>query len=301
MFFMHQMKKDKKRRLYHRASVRSTGARDGHFPIKALLGVFLVVVFLWMIRWLLQLCFFGGRFFWKTIPGPKIERIEVHAGDTITAPILLDYLKIEKGMPLFDHSHSIFGTLFSCDIREKQRLLLEKAPTLASATITRRMPDTIVISVTERVPVARLARSALGIDRNGILFVSRHGMEGLPSVCLKKSSSPRRAGDRLGRKFSEGVLADATLELIDALASGDCRLSMNDLVSVDLSKIDYLECLFANRSRVKLAWTEMGKGSSYGRRCLIAQLNGLADAMNSPRAHGRFHFDVTIPGRCFAY
>ena len=295
MFSMGKTKRGHRRRFYSRSAGNSPSSRGGRFPAKFVLRAVIVLACFWAVLFLLKLCFFGGRFLWKTIPAPTIKHIEVHAGETITAPLLLDYLQIEEGMPLFDRSHSRFGALFSCDIREKQRRLLEKAPTLASATITRRMPDTIVISVTERIPVARLDKYPFGIDRHGILFVRRRGIEGLPTIRGGRSSSAR-----LGMKFSEGWLADAALELIDCLANGECKISSIDLEVVDISKPDYIECVFADRRRAKVAWKEMGKGTPYGRRCLIAQLNGLADSMKSPRSRGRSRFDVTIPGHCFA-
>lgn len=282
------------RGLFVRAGGNSR-ARKGRFPSGLVLRVAAVLACLWLARSLLSVCFFGGRFLWKTIPGPTVARIEVHAGETITAPLLRDYLQIEEGMPLFDRSRSLLGVLFSCDIRAKRRRLLEKAPTLASATITRRMPDTLIVSVTERVPVARLDSYPLVVDRDGVLFVRRRGIEGLPSI---RGGKPSPA--RLGMKFAAGRLADAALELIDCLSSGECAISPVDLDSVDISRPDYIECVFTDRRRAKLAWNEMGEGTPYGRRCLVAQLNGLSDSMKSPRARGRFRFDVTIPGHCFA-
>lgn len=295
MFSIFKNRQGKGRRVYSRSAGTPAGGVPFHFPAKTLLRIGMAVGIVWMVLSLLRVCFFGGRILWKTIPGPRVRHIEVHAGETITAPLLLDYLQIEEGMPLFDRSRSFLVGLFSCDIREKQRRLLEKAPTLASATITRRMPDTIVISVTERVPVARLERFPFGVDRNGILFVRRRGIEGLPSI---RGVHPASAG--LGKKFAEGWIADAALELIDCLANGESMISFVDLAVIDVSKADYLECTFTDRRRAKVAWTEMGKGTPYGRRCLVAQLNGLAQAMASSRSRGRSRFDVTVPGHCFA-
>ena len=293
----HMQKKANRRRIrvYSRQTGRSSEFGGHWLSGKVLLYLGITIVCFCFLQSLLRVYLFGGRILWKTVPGPRVKHIEVNAGETITAMHLLDSLKIEENAPLFGQSRSLFSCLFSSDIRKMQRSLLRQYPTLASATITRRMPDTVIISVTERAPVARIAsKRSLAIDRNGILFVHRRGVEGLPIVRGTHFAVEQ------GQKFSKSQMADAVLELLDFLASNESKISIFDLEIIDMTKHDYLQCVFSDHRRAEMAWEEMGKGTRRGRAYLGKQVNGLACSMKSPRAKGHSNFDATIPGHCFA-
>ena len=51
------------------------------------------------------------------------------------------------------------------------------------------------------------------------------------------------------------------------------------IVDVDVSHEDYLDCTMSDQRRVKLAWKRMGDNDARSNRFLLAQLRGLAAAM----------------------
>ena len=92
-------------------------------------------------------------------------------------------------------------------------------------------------------------------------------------------------------------MARAALDLFEVLKDNTLPLP---IVDVDVSREDYLDCTMSDQRRVKLAWPRMGENDARSNRLLLAQLNGLAAAMNSARGQGRGTWDATLPGRAYA-
>ena len=87
-----------------------------------------------------------------------------------------------------------------------------------------------------------------------------------------------------------------TLELLQCLEAGQSELRKGYLVSVDVSKIDYITCEMTDGRHVKFAWKEMGRGTEKGRQWLIAQLDGYVSTIQDPRSRNCKEFDFTVPG-----
>ncbi len=208
-----------------------------------------------------------------------LRKIEVQAGDTITRDRICEYLKLQEGMPLFE-----------VDINRRQQEFLKDAATIRSLTITRTLPDRLTVSVIEREPLARLARKPLVIDGGGVIFVRYHGIEALPCV----SGYP--GGLVVPGSRVEGMTV-AALELFELMKNNALPLQ---IVDVDVSHEDYLDCTMSDQRRVKLAWKHIGDNDARSHRFLLAQLKGLAVAMNSERGQGRGSWDATIQGRAYA-
>lgn len=208
-----------------------------------------------------------------------LRKIDIETGDTLTPQRVLEYLAITNGMPLF-----------ALDLARSQRDFLRDAPTIQTLTIRRRLPDAISIRVVERVPLARFARRSLAVDAEGCVFVSYRGIELLPSICgyeaMEIAPGMRVAG-----------MALAAVELLEQLRTANLPLAV---VDVDVASEDYLHCTMSDQRRVKLAWKGMGARDARSRRWLLAQLRGLAQAMNSERGRTRGRWDATVPGRAYA-
>ena len=213
----------------------------------------------------------SGRFVLRTI--------EIQAGDTITSDLVREHLRLREGMPLF-----------AINIAECRRGYLQDAATIHSLTITRTLPDRLSVILVEREPLARLARKPLAVDRDGCVFVRYLGIETLPCI----SGYP---ADGLVQGTRVTGLAQAALELFELLKNHTLPLQ---IVDVDVSREDYLDCTMSDQRRVKLAWPRMGENDARSNRLLLAQLNGLAAAMNSARGQGRGIWDATLPGRAYA-
>jgi cell division protein FtsQ len=74
--------------------------------------------------------------------------------------------------------------LFALNLR-KVREELERAPAIRSAVVERRLPDTLVVRVSERLPVARLEQEMaipFAVDEEGAVFVVRPLRSMLPLI-----------------------------------------------------------------------------------------------------------------------
>lgn len=78
------------------------------------------------------------------------------------------------------------GTFFTVDL-ERVRNSLEKLPWVREARVERRWPDTLVVSITEHVPLARWNDNAL-VNEAGEVFVAAAG-ETLPRLSGPEGSS----------------------------------------------------------------------------------------------------------------
>jgi cell division septal protein FtsQ len=208
-----------------------------------------------------------------------LRKIDIVTGDTLNSQRVLEYLAITNGMPLF-----------ALDLARSQQDFLRDAPTIQTLTIRRRLPDAICIRVVERVPLARFARRSLAVDAEGCVFVSYRGIELLPSIAGYEAMEIA-PGTRVGG------MALAAVELLENLRTANLPLAV---VDVDVANEDYLHCTMSDQRRVKLAWQGMGARDARSQRWLLAQLRGLAQAMNSERGRTRSRWDATVPGRAYA-
>lgn len=91
----------------------------------------------------------------------EIRHLALHSSGRLTPEHLRHYASLSEGL-----------NLFSVDLAEVRRKL-EEVPLIGRAEIQRRLPDTLVVNVTERVALARvqqLGQPALPVDREGHLM-----------------------------------------------------------------------------------------------------------------------------------
>ena len=271
-------KKDKKRsfsrrrRLFLRSAGRAVWSPGQRRLLAGISGLVVLLVLGWgAVKLVDYYLMRSGRY--------VLRHVDVQAGETITRERICEYLKLQIGMPLFE-----------IDISRRQQELLRDAATIRSLTITRTMPDRLSVSVIERQPLARLASRPFAVDRSGCVFVRYHGIELLPCIS-GYNAGPAGPGARL-----EGM-ATVALDLLDALKNNAIPLQ---IVDVDVSHEDFLDCTMSDQRRAKLAWTGIGDTGASSNRFLLAQLQGLATAMNSERGRERGTWDATVQGRAYA-
>lgn len=259
--------------------------------VRVAVVVSLVAVVAVFIRGLLSFYFCGGRFFWLESPSAKIEKIDTTAGDTTTPVLLQEYLGLSTGKPLFPRKEGVFSNAF----RNRQRAVLNLAHTLATLTVSRRFDGSIEILSTERVPLVRVSGTGFAIDREGVVFICRKGLDqlvgldGIPVVQL----SP-------GRIVADGKTITAALRLVSCLADGNVSIKISSIKTIDVSSGDYVLIKFKDGRTAKLAWQNMTAPSEViGRIYLEAQLEGLSGTMQDRRSRGMTRFDCTVKGRCF--
>ena len=278
-------------RVMRRLRARTTGAAvlsDGQRrAIRLGAGTVLLVACLLLLRGLLRLFFFGGELFGLEIPGQTVERVDITSGEAVPKHLLLEYLQVREGMPFFDPKEGLFAN----DLGRRQEKVLRAAPALATLSISRAASNRVAIVATERSPLAKFDGLPFAIDKEAVVFTRYRGIEQLPVITgyPKKSLSP-------GLKITSHRMMASALELFQCLEAGQSELRKGFLVSLDVSKVDYVTCAFTDGRRMMLAWKEMGRGTEKGRRFLIAQLDGYVAAIQDPRSRSCKDFDFRIPG-----
>ena len=281
-------------RAVHRLNSRSSGAAtlsDRNLAIIrfSVMAAVLVAIFL-LLRGLLRLYFFGGHIFGLEIPEQKVDHVEISAGEAVPRSLLLEYLQLREGMPFFDPREGLFAS----DLGQRQTKVMKAAPALATLSISRTSSNVVSVVATERAPLAKFDSLPFAIDKESVVFARYRGIEQLPVITgfSKKALTP-------GLRITAHRMMASTLELLQCLEAGQSELRKGFIVSIDVSKIDYLTCEMTDGRRIKLAWKEMGRGLEKGGKWLVAQLDGYVATIQDPRSRNCKEFDLTIPGHCY--
>ena len=176
----------------------------------------------------------GGHAAWRAMFAEneffEIRQIEVTTDGDLGAENILEYARVRKGLNLFAvRPEDIRGSLLS-------------VPVIANAQVGRRLPDGLVIEVTERIAVARLGRpgagSTLAVDATGHVLGPSSVRVSLPVVL-----GVRDVGLRPGDVVADPMLQDALaiLEICnetamrEELAVATIDVGSEDLLDVGLS------------------------------------------------------------------
>jgi len=168
----------------------------------------------------------------------QIREIEITTDGTLGAGHIQEYAKVQTGLNLF--------AVRPKDIRESLLLV----PVIANAQVGRRLPDTLVIEVTERVAVAGLGRPGAGIPL--ALDATKHVL-GPSSV---RASLPiilgvRDKGLRPGDIVSDPMI-DQALLILDLCNQSAMRREM-EVATIDLSNEEQLDVGLISGEQVLLS------------------------------------------------
>ncbi|MCZ7591978.1 MAG: FtsQ-type POTRA domain-containing protein [Kiritimatiellae bacterium] len=165
-----------------------------------------------------------------------IQQIEVTSTGTLSSAHLRQYARVSEGQ-----------NLFAVNISQIVRNL-ERTPRVRRAEVRRKLPDTLVINVQERTPIALIKEGAYGrpmpVDGDGHILDPNVG-RGLPLI-----SGGSESGVAPGSVIRDEKTLDAlrTLDL-----SGQARL--NALLKIESIKVgnpDYLELRLTSGARVDM-------------------------------------------------
>jgi cell division septal protein FtsQ len=184
----------------------------------------------------------GGRAVWRALFSEndffEIRRIEVTTDGDLGMGHILEYAKVQKGDNLL--------SVYPRQVRES----LLMVPVVAQAQVSRRLPDTLVIEVAERVAVARLGRagsgSPLAVDSEGHVLGPSSVRASLPLIL-----GLRDKGLRPGDVVKDPMLQDV-LCVLEICNRSDMR---RDLVvdTIDVSHDEYLTVGLMSGERVLLS------------------------------------------------
>lgn len=165
-----------------------------------------------------------------------IQQIDVSSTGTLSSAHLRQYAKVSEGQ-----------NLFAVNISQIARNL-ERTPRVRRAEVWRKLPDTLVINVQERIPIALIKEGAYGrpmpVDSDGHILDPNVG-KGLPLI-----SGVGESGLAPGSVIRD----EKTLDALRALElCGQARL--NALLKVQSIKVDnpdFLELRLTSGARVEM-------------------------------------------------
>lgn len=162
-------KKRKKTRQYAKKKAsKGSSARRGGLVASA---VFLSGIVLFAIYLVLS---YAGSLFFSRNPHFELKNMVMTSDGRLSSAKLIEYANIEAN-----------GNLFAIDF-DALRKNLESVPLIESVQIQRKLPDTLVVNVKERVAVAQIDwkwRSVpFLLDRHGIVMPATRSGQALPLI-----------------------------------------------------------------------------------------------------------------------
>jgi cell division septal protein FtsQ len=211
-----------------------------------------------------------------------LKDFSMASGSTISDGLVRELLmKSHAGR---SRSGALSDFLFGPDIAEVREELLRMAPGIRSLTITRRLPSRMEVRIVEREPVGRIGHKDQVLDEEGVIFSRSVGVEHLPRVDGVEGI-PVTDGDRV-----DGM-GLAAVRLLSVIRRTEIALPV---VTVDISRKDYLLLILQDQRMVKLWWRGMDAASgSESREALGKRLRKLLICMNM--APQRQEWDATVP------
>jgi cell division septal protein FtsQ len=241
-------------------------------PLSVLVGVFL----LWLgIREL-------GALLYARSDGFIIRDLQVLATSPRTKALVKDYTQIKEGQ-----------NIFGFDITAVREYVMANSPNFQSLTITRYLPDRVVINVIDRTPLARIGhRGGMVADSEGCVFISRSGTRGLPAISGYDSRDLEP-----GMRVAGNVMA--ALQVVEGCESPQIDMRPLDVDVSDPEKL-VLKMEYKDRKReVPLTWNGMGQQTTAARRSLAETLAYIRQAFDTPKGARLSYLDATIDGRLY--
>ena len=208
-------------------------------------------------------------------------QVEISAGKMVHPSTIAEELGLRVG-----------ANLALIDFSAKRRELLAKVPNLREVRISRRLPDKVIISTDERVPVARMGLKGKSIvtgrvvDTEGMVFIWQRGTQTLPTI--RETQSP---GTQKGQRIAGRTLA--ALRLIEACREPE--FAEFGVLEVDVSKPDFLLATLGNYSTVKIAWDGMDDQTPASHGDLVRKIGLLRKAIRSQVAADAVIWNATMP------
>jgi cell division protein FtsQ len=242
--------KNKSRRTPASGGVLNFGARAASLPAGGgaglpagavlIFGGLSLLVLLWGL-WLLLGWF--GRILFLENPRFALVKIEAKTDGVLPRDMLAEWAQETQGV-------SILGrNLFTLSL-ESLRHNIEKNPIIREATVRRSLPDTLVIDVSERIPIARLGQTDGGrnwlVDAEGIIIHKSFEAKHLPFIKGVTDTL------RLGADISGGRAKDALAYLSRLRDMQPVKRELLDIREISVGHPDFLDCRLSDNFRVLL-------------------------------------------------
>jgi len=201
----------------------------------------------------------AGRLLFSRNDRFRVAQLEIVDGQIITEALIREYTGLREGMNLFEP-----------DIGAIRRKFLRHTPVVRSMSISRHLPGTLHIEITERQPIGRLGRRRhLVVDEDGFVFGQRYQQNHIPII-----TGTEEQGLRPGNSL-DGLALDAVRVLALCRRSGLDQ----DIVVVEIDtrgsfsgREDALRLYLAGHTSVDLWWDRRKPGGE-------ENLDGLLDRL----------------------
>lgn len=189
------------------------------------IGIPLLAAALWLGgQWLWRAAFTENDFF-------TIRRILVTTDGSLETALIEEYARAERGANLFAIQP------------EKMRESLLKVSAIRWAQVGRQLPDTLLIEVGERMPIARIS-GALAVDMEGHVLGPRSIRRGLPVISGLRDRALQPGAVIQDPAFTEAM---RILEYASPVLQGPLRIEQ-----MDVTEGSIFELHLANGTRVLL-------------------------------------------------
>lgn len=189
---------------------------------------------------------FGGRLLWKRCFAENdyfaVRNIDITTDGSLDPALVREYAGVREGMNIFDADPAAI------------RSNLLAVPVVATASAGRRFPDTLVIGIAERFPVARLGTRASGTplaaDATGHVLGPSSVRPELPIV-----SGIRDKSLRPGDVIADPLMATA-LRILEICSRPSLRREMRPS-SVDVSSDTWITLQLATGEQILLSHDDL--------------------------------------------
>ncbi len=230
----------KKRGKTHYVKSRKRKGAEKSVVAKRILLVLVLLLFFGLVLAGVGMGFnWIGRKLFSENPRFEIQHLDITCEGKLREEQIREYTGLYEGMNLFEKSFD--------EIREE----LGKVPMVESVEIERKLPNTLRMTVKERVPVARVEinnyRTPRLMDRYGVVLPPRVSPELARLPLIKGVDEEVRPGEQVTNRDLESVL-----EII-ALCESERYLHSNiQIESLDIKYDDFIDMRLNGGSRVKI-------------------------------------------------
>ena len=179
-----------------------------------------------MLRFLLFLSLCVGLYFFLTSDFFDVKKLTVEKNHYFTAEQLIDLAKAKTG-----------GNLFSQPVGEMEERML-KDPYVKSVSVSRKLPNELMITVTEREEYAAVpyGKKYLVIDKEGMILREAESLPPLP-LLSGLTLSNIRIGTPL--RVEENSLLTGTLEMLEMMEKNEIYFKKIEISSVVIKAYIY--------------------------------------------------------------
>jgi hypothetical protein len=213
------------------------------------------------------------------------RQVHVSGCSKVPVDVLLRKLSLTNGV-----------NLARIDFAARREKILEDYPELRTISVERRMPDHVLVTVEERIPIARIDvkdgnQPGRVVDTAGVVFRRIPGTKILPCIRERKTALSQKGTRLTGRLL-------AALKLVCMCAESE--FADMRLAEVDATHQDYLVATLGNSATVKIKWEGMDDSSPTSQAYLRKTLQNVHHVLTSRLDGGAMSFNATVPNKVFA-